>query len=377
MKIYTKIVVDISTNEVLHSESFDYSGPIAECISMGGGGESSSSKPEKVKIWTPEQEALFNALLPQLYAGLGYQLVPTGGANGTTPGAIPVGTEMPSASRGFFSINAPTFKGRGAGTSSGSYVIPTSKGTGKGGYEWVPTGESGVPRYPGNLFVPETEEEAAYLGRESNLASDLARMRAGMEATMANLSRPAYDISPETTEQYYQDVIRAPAMQEYEQIVAPQIKEAFVGPGYWGSARAEAQQAGAERLATSLSAQRANLYYADEMAKREAAESAAARAAGYAPTMAQFDYLGSMGLEEAAELTGKSRAELSRQIEQERVAGELQRWLMGETVDGVTPSQYNPYIQLVFQALGLSPYVVAANTVSSGSQFGFGIGVGS
>jgi hypothetical protein len=53
------------------------------------------------------------------------------------------------------------------------------------------------------------------------------------------------------------------------------------------------------------------------------------------------------------------------------VTADFQRWLSGETVDGVTPEQYNPYIQLAFQLLGLSPYQYG-NT-SSGSSIGGGV----
>jgi len=40
MKIYTYLKIDMSTNEVLEEESFEYDGPIAHC---GGGGETSTS----------------------------------------------------------------------------------------------------------------------------------------------------------------------------------------------------------------------------------------------------------------------------------------------------------------------------------------------
>lgn len=38
MKIYTRLVIDMSTDKILEEESFDYNGPIAECGSSGGGG---------------------------------------------------------------------------------------------------------------------------------------------------------------------------------------------------------------------------------------------------------------------------------------------------------------------------------------------------
>ena len=42
MKIYTKLVIDMTTDKILEEESFEYSGPVAECGSSGGGGGSST-----------------------------------------------------------------------------------------------------------------------------------------------------------------------------------------------------------------------------------------------------------------------------------------------------------------------------------------------
>ena len=38
MKVYTKLVIDMTTDEILEEESFEYNGPVAQCGSSGGGG---------------------------------------------------------------------------------------------------------------------------------------------------------------------------------------------------------------------------------------------------------------------------------------------------------------------------------------------------
>jgi hypothetical protein len=38
MKIYTKLVIDMTTDEILEQEYFEYNGPVAQCGSSGGGG---------------------------------------------------------------------------------------------------------------------------------------------------------------------------------------------------------------------------------------------------------------------------------------------------------------------------------------------------
>lgn len=210
-----------------------------------------------------------------------------------------------------------------------------------------------VAKYPGQMFVPKTPEEEAYLGRVPGLAEQIAAAR-------GRLRQPAYEITPETTEQYYQEAIRAPAMREWGETVEPLIREAYAGPGYWGSARAGAQVRGAEELATTLGKQRAELYYADEMAKRTAAEAAAGREATYGLPYAAGE----------AEMLGTAGA-YARQVEQEKVLADLQRWLMGEEIEGVSMEAYSPYMQLAFQLLGLSPYVVS----TSGKSTGFDLGI--
>ena len=58
--------------------------------------------------------------------------------------------------------------------------------------------------------------------------------------------------TPEQTQQYFTDVIKNPYTKQYKETVNPAIKEAFSGPGYWGSARATAEAKGAQDLADTL-----------------------------------------------------------------------------------------------------------------------------
>jgi len=212
---------------------------------------------------------------------------------------------------------------------------------------------SGVPTYPKALSVPRTAEEEAYFSQVPGIAESIATAR-------AKLGQPAYQVTPETTEQYYQNTIKAPMMKDWQEIVEPMTREAFAGPGYWGSARAQAQVKGATDLATELGSKRAELYYADEQARRAAAEAAAGREATGTLPYAQGE----------AEVLG-SAGQYARQIEQEKVLADFSRWLSGETVEGITPTQYNPYIQLAMSFLGLEPY--ALGTKGTSSSWGFGI----
>jgi len=216
--------------------------------------------------------------------------------------------------------------------------------------------EQPVPAYPGQMYVPRTPEEEAYFQQVPGVAEQIAQAR-------VRLGQPAYEITPETTEQYYQQAIKAPTMKEWKEAVEPAIREYYAGPGYWGSARAGAQAKGAETLATELMAKRAELYRQDEMARRQALENAAGRAAVYTLPYAagQAEMLGTAG-------------QYARGVEQERSLADINRWLMGETVEGVSPTQYNPFVQLAFQLLGLSPYEYGQKTTQSGWNFGIAAG---
>lgn len=171
--------------------------------------------------------------------------------------------------------------------------------------------------------------------------------------------RPSYEINPNTTEQYYQDVIKNPAMREFNDNTLTNIQNQYAGPSYWSSGRAKAQDQATDNLSNTLTTERAKLYYADEEARRKALESAAGREATLAPQAATFD----------AELKG-SAGMYSRQIEQEKIASDLNRWLSGEEVNGKSNPLYNPANQLGLALLGVQTHTYATNTETKASGGG-------
>ena len=154
--------------------------------------------------------------------------------------------------------------------------------------------------------------------------------------------RPSTQITPETTEQYYQDVIKGPALREWRDVVNPSIREAYGGPGtFWTSARAGAEAGGAERLGEGLRGARGELMYADEMARRQMAEAASQR---------QFAAMQMMSPEDQ-EAIRKSQAliqagGMQQQIEQQRIDQEMMQWL------GYHPS-FAPILQAALGYLGI------------------------
>jgi hypothetical protein len=104
--------------------------------------------------------------------------------------------------------------------------------------------------------------------------------------------------------------------------------------------------------------------YGEEKAARAAKESAMGRVLGATKTLGE--QYGTAG-------------ELERGISQEKMMSNLQRFLMGEEVEGAYNPAYNPNVALAMQLLGISPYEIGTETESTGPGAGAGLlsGVGS
>ena len=77
--------------------------------------------------------------------------------------------------------------------------------------------------------------------------------------------------SPEQTKEYFDTTIKNPAIKTYQDITAPAIKEAYSGPGYWGSARAGAEVQGAQDLRNQLNTDWGNLNWNVQQANKAGA----------------------------------------------------------------------------------------------------------
>lgn len=209
----------------------------------------------------------------------------------------------------------------------------------------------GVQSYPGQMHVGLQPQGQAYL--------DSVNQGQGMRQnalTQILSGTVPYEMGNETAQQFYEQGIRDPALREHREVTVPGIKSAFSGPGYYSRARMQEQARSGENLATNLAQQKAGLMYGEEKEKRTAQEAALNRQAMYGGAAAAGE----------ANIMGTAGG-YARQIEQEKMLGQMQRWLSGETVDGVSNSAYNPYLQLMFQALGLQSSAIG----QSSSGYGF------
>jgi len=213
-----------------------------------------------------------------------------------------------------------------------------------------------APSYAGKMYTPTTPQEQAYF----DFMGGRGGAGAGYKEAMGNIlaGRPAYDINPAATEKYYQESIRNPALKEFRETTAPLLAESFSGPGYWSSGRADATQKAISDLTSRLMEQHGQLVYGDEQARRIALENAIGRVPGAGQT-----YTGELG----------SAGQLARQIGNEEIASNLQRYLMGESVGGTYNPAYNPQVQIAMNLLGMSPYAYGTKTTQTGPGLGYSL----
>ena len=210
---------------------------------------------------------------------------------------------------------------------------------------------TGAPSYPGQTYAAQNPYESAYLGYNTG-----ARQQA-IQSLMSG--QPAYDTSPEATEQYFNKTIKPAYQTQFfgdssNPGTLALLEQQFAGPSYWSSNRANQTSNAIQNYGTTLSSKKADLMYQDELARRTALENAMGRkATGVTQDIASETAAGTAGA-------------YARSIEQEKIASDLQRWLAGESVGGVRSDVYNPYNQLALAILGLTPYAYGENTETEG-----------
>lgn len=142
--------------------------------------------------------------------------------------------------------------------------------------------------------------------------------------------------SPQQTQDYFQNVIKNPAIKNYSEITNPAIKEAFSGPGYWGSARATAEAKAGQDLADNLNTDWSKLNWDTQEANKKGA-------------------LSQYGLGEA-----------QRSIDQQKIAADMQKF----EEEGLLTDPNN--INILLSLLGMN----YSTSSSKGSSSGWGANLG-
>jgi hypothetical protein len=82
--------------------------------------------------------------------------------------------------------------------------------------------------------------------------------------------------TPEQTQDYFTNVIKNPAMKNYQEITNPAVKEAYSGAGYWGNARAGAEAKAGQDFADTLNTEWGKLNWDVQEANKQGAVQQAA-----------------------------------------------------------------------------------------------------
>lgn len=204
----------------------------------------------------------------------------------------------------------------------------------------------GATPYTGQMYVPQTGQEALYQDYINNNAGRQAALNQVLSGTVP------YDISDNRADEMFEQM-RAGALRDWEEVARPTISEGFAGPGYWGTARANAEMKGAQDLTQNLAETRAQLMYTNEMDARNRMDAALGRQAMYG--------MDSVAKEAALML---SSAQVERDTLEKKVLSEFQEFARLE------PSS-NPYLAIIAGFLGLSPFGIGQSGTSS--EFGFSV----
>jgi hypothetical protein len=215
------------------------------------------------------------------------------------------------------------------------------------------------------MSAAENPYESQYFDYISGVPSQLQAALAALQGSFG----PAYDTSREATEQYWQNTLLPANQRIFNEQVLPQFREQFAGPQFWSENRADQTTQLFDKYNQGLSSQYGSLVYADELARREALEKAAGRTVTGAPAIPGM-------VSQGADTIGKG-GELARSIAQEKIAGDLQKWLMG----GADPSGRvnaigNPSVGLAQSLLGLNPYTYQNQSINTGPGLGYAIAMG-
>lgn len=204
-------------------------------------------------------------------------------------------------------------------------------------------GMGAAPRAP-QMWTPRTAEEQNYF--------NLSRSKA-----VQNMAKGVvpYQVGPEYAEQYWEKGMEPIYQREWEKTILPAIQEQYAGSTFNSTGRDYAVTDAALDFGLEKSRAKQELIYGEELAKRQALESAYGRIA-------------------TGQQLSEGAAKYSREIESERLMDQLQRYLMGENVDGSYNPAYNPMVTMAFNLLGLQPY--AYSGIQNSQQSGPGLFTG-
>lgn len=195
------------------------------------------------------------------------------------------------------------------------------------------------------MWLPRTQEEENYFNMSRSQA--VQNMAQGIVP---------YEVGPEYARQYWKRGMEPIYDRAWKKDINPAIQEQYAGSTFNSTGRDTAVTEAATDFGLEKARSKQELIYGEELAKRQAIENAYGRIAT------------------GQQLSGEA-AKYSREIGQEQLMDQLQRYLMGEEVDGQSNMAYNPMVTMAFNLLGLQPWGYSGVNRSEGQGPGLGYGL--
>ena len=121
--------------------------------------------------------------------------------------------------------------------------------------------------------MSDLEESALGMLRNADIWGPLSSAGTGLLTGTSGAEK----ITPEMASSTFNKTVESPTMKSWNETWKPGIKEEYAGPGYWGSARADAVTKGGRDVGDWLGSQRADWMWNAEAANRSIDEAKAGR----------------------------------------------------------------------------------------------------
>lgn len=224
----------------------------------------------------------------------------------------------------------------------------------------------GVPSYPGQQVAPLNQGYSQVQSLADTTASNQYPSGTSGALNQALSGQPAFNLDPSTTANWYQNAVVAPAQQNFNQSVAPQINSGFAGTGgVFSSMRGNAMQRALSTMQTGTEAQLAQGQFSNQALQAQLAQSAANnQLQGVGLAQQQYQQQGMMPYEQASAIS--SALAPMQQNAQAQDTADFQNWLYSQPYNSPWLSMAQQYMNAPIQALYQRP-------VNPAMQAGVGI----
>ena len=205
----------------------------------------------------------------------------------------------------------------------------------------------GIDPYGGQITPDATANQLAAFQGAGNLFGD-PRVDSSAAINQLMSGDPAFQVDPAQREAFYQDALVAPARAQFQDTLQQVESRYGAGFGEPGAMRGMANRAVSD-FETNLMGKKAELIYADEMARRGAAEAGMGRMGQGAALAPTYDANQRANLGLMSTLGGEERA-----ISGQQMGEEFNKWQMEQPYN-------NPWLGHFGSVMSAQPFAIQNN----------------